>query len=789
MKLSTLLLRPASSPERPCFYRRRAVTCNQILSTLQNSSPMEHDLDRLLPNLSSNIVTSVLQQVPNPKLGFRFFIWSTRTELLHSRASDSLIVDMLVKDKHGFDLYWETLQDLKNFQIPITSNAFRVLIAGYAKMGMAEKAVEAFSTMKDFDCKPDVFTYNCVLHVMMRKQVFLLALAVYNQMLKSNCGPDLATYNILIDGLYKIGKTQDALNLFDEISQRGISPNEITCTIIVSGLCQAKRLDEAHRLFNTMKESGLFPDAFTCSALLNGFCKSGRLDEAYALLRTFETDGFPVGLVGYSCLIDGLFRAKRYKEALAWFRKILKEDVKPDVVLYTIMIQGLSNAGRVQDALKLLGEMAERDLAPDTCCYNAVIKGLCDIGLLDKARSLQLEISKHDCFPNASTYTVLICGMCRNGLVEEAQLIFNDMEKLGCFPSVVTFNALIDGLCKARQLEEAHILFYKMEIGRNPSVFLRLSQGANRGLDKVSLQTMVEQLCESGLILKAYKLLTQLADSGVVPDIITYNILINGFCKARNINGAFKLFKDLQLKGLSPDSITYGTLIDALYRVDREEDAVGVFDQMQKNGITPSVAVYKSLMTWSCRKRKVSLAISLWLKYLRSLPGREEGTIKAVEEHFEKGEVEKAIRGILEMDYKMKDFDRGPYTILLIGFCQARRVDETMAIYSVLEDCKIIVTPPSCVKLIHGLCREGNLDLAINVFLYSIEKGFMLMPRACNRLLWSLLRSQDKKEHVLDLVSKMKSFGYDLNRHLYRNTKALLHGHRNSREMEYMSRA
>ena len=59
-------------------------------------------------------------------------------------------------------------------------------------MGFAEKAVEVFSTVKDFDCKPDVFTYNSVLHVMVQKQVFLLALAVYNQMLKLNCNPNVA---------------------------------------------------------------------------------------------------------------------------------------------------------------------------------------------------------------------------------------------------------------------------------------------------------------------------------------------------------------------------------------------------------------------------------------------------------------------------------------------------------------------------------------------------------------------------------------------------------------------
>ncbi|KAF3970020.1 hypothetical protein CMV_006228 [Castanea mollissima] len=54
---------------------------------------------------------------------------------------------------------------------------------------------------------------------------------------------------------------------------------------------------------------------------------------------------------------------------------------------------------------------------------------------------------------------------------------------------------------------EAKQIFKEMEIG----------EGANQVLDKARLQTMVEQLCNSGLIFKAYRLLMQLADSGVVP--------------------------------------------------------------------------------------------------------------------------------------------------------------------------------------------------------------------------------------------------------------------------------
>ncbi|XP_057500048.1 pentatricopeptide repeat-containing protein At1g79540 isoform X2 [Actinidia eriantha] len=720
MKLRDLLLRPISqftstlSKTRdihvpPLATAHEIATSDQILSIINTSSPMEPALEKVSPVLIPEIINSVLRELRNPKLGFRFFIWAAKRKHFRFWVSFDCVVDMLVVD-NGFDLYWQTLEELKSCGVPIPSDAFTVLITGYWKLKMANKAVEAFGRMKDFDCKPELYTFNMILHVLIEKEVILLALAVYNVMLKANCAPNCATFSILIDGLCKSGKTQDALKLFDEMTERGIPPNRITYTVILSGLCQAKRADEAHTLFNTIRSSGCSPDEITYNALLNGLCKLGKFDEAFVLLRTLKKDGHILGINGYSCLIDGLFRAQRFKEGHELFWKLTKENVTPDLVLYTIMIRGLSEAGKVKDALNLLRSMTERGVAPDTRCYNTLIKGFCDMGLLDEARSLKLEISKHDRFPNTCTYTILICGMCKNGLVGEAREIFNEMEKFGCLPSVVTFNSLIDGLCKVGELEEAHLLFYKMEIGRNPSLFLRLSQGTDRVLDSASLQTMVERLCESGLILKAYKLLMQLADSGVLPNTRTYNILINGFSKEGNINGAFKLFKELQLKGHSPDSVTYGTLIDGLQRVDREEDAFGVFEQMTKSGCTPSSAVYKSLMTWSCRKNKISVAFSLWLKYLRSLPSREEEAIKVVEQHFEKGELESAVRRLLELDFKLRDFDSSPYTIWLIGLCQAGKPDEALKVFSILEEWGINVSPPSYVMLIQCLCKEQNLD-------------------------------------------------------------------------------
>ncbi|XXG78510.1 hypothetical protein AAC387_Pa08g2445 [Persea americana] len=792
MKTTSFLFTPISqipSKSRPPPISQSNNNIMSEIETILKTTPfIETPLERLVPRMSASVVASVLQQHSGPpQSGFRFFAWAMRRMHFNTWVSHNYMIRILHGEgENGFQAAWQVLDELKCGGIPIVPHVFALLMQAYAKSGRAVNAIESFGKMHEYKCRPNTFAYNTVIHILIEEKVFPIAMAVYNQMLKSHCPPNRATFNILIDGLSKAGEIQYALQLFDEMFDRGISPNTMTYTAVLSGHCQAKRTDDAHRLLHSMKKNNCFPDTITYNALLNGFCKLGQMDEAFMLLRSFRMGGYVLGLNGYSCLIDGLFRARHFEEACQCYRNMLEENISPDCILYTIMIKGYSEAGKVEDAFSFLSEMTDRGLVPDTFCYNTLIKGLCDAGLLDKARLLKLEISKQDCFPDSATYTIMICGLCKEGLVHEAQEIFDEMGKLGCFPTVMTFNALINGLCKAGELKKARDLLYKMETGRNPSLFLRLSQGTDKVHDSASLQMRVERLCDSGCVLKAYKLLKEFVDSGVVQDVITYNILINGFCKARKIDEAFKVFKELKLKGFSPDAVTYGALINGLLKVNREEDAFRVFERMVSNGCTPSLVVYKTLMTAVCRKGRVSQGLALWLKYISQKVGistEEDKAIKEVQEHFESGDIEAVVRGLLAIDLKLKDVDPAPYTIWLIGLCRAARVDDACKIFLVLTEFDIDVTPPSCVALITGLCQEGwqegKVALALDIFQYTMKRGFFLMPQICNTLIKCLCTNHKKKD-AIELVRRMNAMGYDLDFYLLKTTKFILYGHERS---------
>ncbi|KAM7265720.1 hypothetical protein ACFE04_003403 [Oxalis oulophora] len=136
-------------------------------------------------------------------------------------------------------------------------------------------ALRSFGKMWEFDCKPDLLTYNAVLNVLRHEHVCMvdvtvynqsvcmLTLAVYTQMMKSGVKANVVTYNILIDGLLKHDDFQSANNMYDLMTNNGISPDKFTYTNIISSLCRAKDLECALRnaCFGLENKQALSPRA------------------------------------------------------------------------------------------------------------------------------------------------------------------------------------------------------------------------------------------------------------------------------------------------------------------------------------------------------------------------------------------------------------------------------------------------------------------------------------------------------------------------------------------------
>uniref|UniRef100_A0A7C9AGG0 Pentatricopeptide repeat-containing protein n=1 Tax=Opuntia streptacantha TaxID=393608 RepID=A0A7C9AGG0_OPUST len=152
MKLVRLVQRPIfrSFSSSICFDSNKLLTAKKpelltkIISILEKSDPIEPALDQVERILDPDIVSTVFSHRPSPQLGFRFLIWAMKRKWLQTWKLNNYIADMFVNENEGFELWWDTLEELRRCGINIPPDAFLVLVLGYWKAGNVEKAVESF---------------------------------------------------------------------------------------------------------------------------------------------------------------------------------------------------------------------------------------------------------------------------------------------------------------------------------------------------------------------------------------------------------------------------------------------------------------------------------------------------------------------------------------------------------------------------------------------------------------------------------------------------------------------
>ncbi|CAN4120113.1 unnamed protein product [Withania somnifera] len=135
--------------------------------------------------------------------------------------------------------------------------------------------------------------------------------------------------------------------------------------------------------------------------------------------------------------------------------------------------------------------------------------------------------------PNTQTFNLLLSGWKSS---QDADGFFKEMKDLGVEPALVSFNCLVDVYCKGREME------------------------------------------------KVFKVVEEMREKDIVPDVITYTSLIGGLAlvgqpdKARHRTGdAYSLMDEMLVNGLSPNATTYNVFLSSWI----------LYHRMKKTGCLP----------------------------------------------------------------------------------------------------------------------------------------------------------------------------------------------------------
>ncbi|CAL1362487.1 unnamed protein product [Linum trigynum] len=241
----------------------------------------------------------------------------------------------------------------------------------------------------------------------------------------------------------------------------------------------------------------------------------------------------------------------------------------------------LARGNRVDMLWEFLREMARRGgnggetslvTTPTVTC---LMKVLGEEGLVKQALALFYRMKQYHCKPDVYAYNTMIYALCKVGNFKKARALLQQMELPGfkCPPDTFTYTILISSYCK-----------YSLQTGCRKAIRRRLWE--------------------------ANHLFRLMLFNGFVPDLVTYNCLIDGCCKTHRIERATELFQDMNKRGCVPNRVTYDSFIRYYSVVNEIDKAVEMLRMMQKmNHGLPTSSSYTPIIHSLCEAGR---ALEAW---------------------------------------------------------------------------------------------------------------------------------------------------------------------------------
>ncbi|KAL3497434.1 hypothetical protein ACH5RR_040166 [Cinchona calisaya] len=397
--------------------------------------------------------------------------------------------------------------------------------------------------------------------------------------------------------------------------------------------------------------------------------------------------------------------------AVKLFHQVKEREFGDCLFSYNAVLGVLVKDKRVHLAWGYFGMMIkEAVVKPDVSTYTILIRGFCQLGIIEYAYKMFDEMSERGCEKNLFTYNTIVNGFCKKGLMENAQRVVDEMVERGvCLPDMVTFTTLIDGYCRKGETVEAVRCFDEMtkrNVEPNVSTYNALING----------------LCLNGKVDEAKRMMTKMRFGGRKDNVATHTSLLKGYCAAGRSNEAIEHFKEMVGLGMELDEKSYAVIVNEFCKLRMPDKAIALLREMRVKGIVPAIYGCNAILRSFVELDEPDKAVAL----LKQMPqmGCPPNFLS----------YSAVICGLLKSKGRMRDLE-----ILVNEMLQnGNRLDATL--YN---------------GLIGGYCEDGNVEMAIKVFLEMIHESYVINV-GCFQVFVKELIAQGKLFEIENLFEQMR---------------------------------
>jgi pentatricopeptide repeat protein len=148
--------------------------------------------------------------------------------------------------------------------------------------------------------------------------------------------------------------------------------------------------------------------------------------------------------------------------------------------------------------------------------------------------------------------------------------------------------------------------------------------------DIVTYNTLIDGYCKAFDTVSTDEVVNKMYATGWDPDITTYNIRLHGLCTGRKMSRAVMMLEELISAGVVPDTVTYNTVMNGVC-TDVLERAMIVTAKLLKMAFVPNVVTANLLLSHFCKQGMPEKTI-MWGQKLNEISfGFDEISIKLMD--------------------------------------------------------------------------------------------------------------------------------------------------------------
>ncbi|KAM1707752.1 hypothetical protein ACFX13_000899 [Malus domestica] len=402
-----------------------------------------------------------------------------------------------------------------------------------------------------------------------------------NQMFDEMPEKEDILWNEVIKLNLKNGRWVKALELFRSMQFSRAEANSSTIVKELQACGKVRALNAGKQIHGYVLRWALDSDLSICNSLISMYSRNDRLESARKVFNSMKDRN----LSTWNSIISSYASLGCLNDAWILFHEMELSYVKPDIVTWNCLLSGHFNHGSYEAVLVVLQRMQKAGFKPNSSSITSVLQAVTELCVLKHGKEvhgfvIRNGLDEYDVYVGTSLVDMYV----KNDCLSSARNVFYNMKNKNIF----AWNSLISGYSFKGIFKDAERLLHNMsQEGIKP--------------DLVTWNGLVSGYAMRGLHKEALAVIHRIKSSGLTPNVVSWTALISGCSHNENYSGSLKFFIQMQKEGIRANSATISILLKACAGLSLLHKGEEIHCLSIRKGFVEDVYVATGLIDMYCK--------------------------------------------------------------------------------------------------------------------------------------------------------------------------------------------